>query len=156
MDLIEEFRGLLDCLNREGVAFALCGGLAMAVYAFPRATLDIDLLIPEEQLDKAKQAAIDAGFTLDAGLMTFKQGRSKIYRMTKITLDDPEPIMVDFLLVTPELHPAWETARRVSWQHGEIPVVSPEGLILLKELRGSGQDKDDIRHLRSFLGHEKA
>ncbi|XOF34874.1 MAG: hypothetical protein ACL93V_06190 [Candidatus Electrothrix sp. YB6] len=41
MDLFEEFAQLVNELNREKVDYALCGGLAMAVYAFPRATLDI-------------------------------------------------------------------------------------------------------------------
>ncbi len=35
----------------------------------------------------------------------------------------------------------------IEWEHGTVSVVSREGLITLKKLRGSGQDQDDIKHL---------
>jgi hypothetical protein len=38
--------------------------------------------------------------------------------------------------------------RRWPWELGNITVVSPEGLIALKSLRGSGRDQDDIKQLR--------
>jgi len=52
--------------KKEGIEYALCGGLAMAVYAFPRATLDIDILIKPETLEKAKDIAKRLGFSLTA------------------------------------------------------------------------------------------
>ena len=45
MDIVAELREITARLDREGIDYALCGGLVMAVYALPRATLDIDLLI---------------------------------------------------------------------------------------------------------------
>jgi hypothetical protein len=36
---------------------------------------------------------------------------------------------------------------RVRWERGEVWVVSRQGLVSLKRLRGSGQDQDDIRRL---------
>jgi hypothetical protein len=39
--------------DQECVEYALCGGLAMAVYAMPRATLDIDVLIQVDSLAQA-------------------------------------------------------------------------------------------------------
>ena len=44
-DLYEEFRKLIGSLDERQVEYALCGGLAMAVYDRPRTTVDIDLLI---------------------------------------------------------------------------------------------------------------
>lgn len=35
----------------------------------------------------------------------------------------------------------------MSWEHGEVPVVSRAGLVLMKRLRGTGRDLDDIRLL---------
>jgi len=40
MDLLEELKNLAAKLHSEGIEYALCGGLAMAIYAMPRATLD--------------------------------------------------------------------------------------------------------------------
>ena len=150
MDLMEELRGLMERLTKEGVDFALCGGLAMAIYARPRTTIDIDLLILEAGLEAAKRAAIGAGFTLDAGLMSFRQGKSRIHRMTKVVPDEAEPLMIDFLLVGPDLQEVWDTRRTVPWTFGTIPVVSREGLIRLKELRGSAQDRVDIDQLKAI------
>jgi hypothetical protein len=39
----------------------------------------------------------------------------------------------------------------VTWAFGNISVVSPEGLIALKLLRGSGRDQDDIKQLRGEI-----
>ena len=44
MDLIEELKKISEKFDRTGIEYALCGGLAIAVYAKPRATLDIEYL----------------------------------------------------------------------------------------------------------------
>ena len=40
MDLIHEMLTLIGELNKSGVQYALCGGLALGVHGFPRATQD--------------------------------------------------------------------------------------------------------------------
>ena len=67
MELFAEFSQLVKELNREQVDYALCGGLAMAVYAFPRATLDIDILIEPESLKRPRGLPSDLGLTLMSG-----------------------------------------------------------------------------------------
>ena len=42
----------------------------------------------------------------------------------------------------------------VEWDEGLLWVSSPEGLILLKSLRRSEQDKDDIEYLRSIIDED--
>ncbi len=151
MDLFEELTQLTSKFEKENIEYALCGGLAMAVYAFPRATIDIDILIEAKTLEKAKKTARDLGFTFDAGLMQFKDGAIQIYRLTKVRKDSSDSLILDMLLVTPEIKEAWETKQRLRWDQGELPVVSPEGLIQLKSFRQNGQDQDDIKHLRKFI-----
>ena len=46
------------------------------------------------------------------------------------------------------LQPVWEGREAMEWDFGKISVVSRDGLISLKSLRGSGLDQDDIKHLR--------
>ena len=48
IDLAEEFEAVISALAEHGIEYAVCGGLAMAIHGFPRATVDIDLLIPAE------------------------------------------------------------------------------------------------------------
>ena len=60
-------------------------------------------------------------------------------------------LVLDLLLVTPQVKQVWDDRRRLEWQEGMLSVVSPQGLITLKSMRNSGQDRDDIEHLRSIL-----
>ena len=150
MELFEEFSQLVSEFKKENVEYALCGGLAMAVYAFPRATLDIDILIKPATLEKAKNVAKKLGFTFDAGLMKFRNGDIQIYRLTKIAPDTNEPLMLDMLLLTPAIREVWDSKQILTWDNGDLPVVSPKGLIKLKLLRSSGQDQDDIKNLENI------
>ena len=154
MELFEEFSQLVKEFEKENIEYALCGGLAMAVYAFPRATLDIDILIEPETLQKTKSIATRLGFTLDAGLMKFSNNTIQIYRLTKICPDSSDTLMLDMLLLTPEIKEVWETKQMLSWDEGELPVVSPKGLIKLKSMRLSGQDQDDIKNLEDLIDED--
>lgn len=154
MNLLEELKDILSKLDAERVDYALCGGLAMAVYAFPRSTLDIDIMIARQDLEKVKVIAAGLGFTLDAGLMTFKDGKVQIHRLTKVEKDTGEPLVLDLLLVSEEIRAVWDSRKRVEWEQGDLSVVSPEGLIALKTMRKSGQDEDDIKRLRSIIGED--
>lgn len=151
MDLFDEFAYLSAKLQEEGIDYALCGGLAMAVYAFPRATLDIDIMVESETLEPVKELAHGLGFDLDAGLMEFAGGAVRIHRLTKIPPGSPDPLVLDIMLVTDAVRDAWESRRPVVWERGRLSVVSPAGLIQLKSMRQSGQDADDIEKLRSLL-----
>ena len=51
-------------LQEHGVAYALVGGLAVAVWGAPRATKDIDLLVRPESLAEAMAAVATCGFEL--------------------------------------------------------------------------------------------
>lgn len=148
LDLYEEFRLLTRALGEAEIDYALCGGLAMAVYSIPRATVDIDLMIEPGSLDRVKEAAGNLGFTMEAKPMTFAGGRVEIQRLTKLDPDSEDVLMLDLVLVTPATRGAWQTRTRVAWGGGELTVVSREGLIELKSIRGSAVDREDISRLR--------
>jgi hypothetical protein len=150
MDILEELKAVTGALDRESIDYALCGGLAMAVYDLPRATLDIDLLIRFDSLFRARRAVEPLGFTLSGAPMEFHGGKVHIYRLVKIESGTGEELVLDLLLVTPEITSAWETRREVEWEGRSLKVISPQGLILLKSFRRSGKDQDDIEHLKSI------
>ena len=154
MDLFDELKRLITRLNEEKIEYALCGGLAMAVYALPRATLDIDLLIESSSLDKTRLAVHGLGFTLSAMPMEFHGGKVHIQRVSKIESSTGETLVLNLLIVTPDIKQAWESRTKVEWEGGILSVVSPEGLILLKSFRRSGQDQDDIEYLRSIIDED--
>lgn len=150
MDLLEELKRLTAKLDRNGIDYALCGGLAIAIYAKPRATLGIDMMIDPNFLSETKRAVQELGFGLASAPMEFQNGAVIIHRLTKIDEISGEHLILDLLLVTPETKEAWDGRITVEWAEGQLNVVSPQGLILLKSLRNSGQDKDDIEYLRSL------
>lgn len=147
LDIYEELLELISELERENISYALCGGLALAVYDVIRATVDIDLLILTQDLDKALATAQKLGFDFLAIPMVFSQGKVQIHRASKVDPETDFPLSIDFLLVTEELREVWTARRRIELEGRKAWVVSRDGLIQLKMLRGSAQDMDDIQIL---------
>lgn len=150
LDLYEELVGLVDALDARGVDYALCGGLAMAVWAFPRATVDIDILVHPDALPDAELVAESVGYSIRARPMVFADGAIRIHRISKIDPDGGDVLMLDMMLVTGAIDDVWRSRVRVEWEHGAISVVSREGLVKLKTFRGSRIDEDDIERLREI------
>jgi hypothetical protein len=71
--LVEELRELIAAFDENNVEYALCGGLAMAAHGFVRATLDIDLLIRTESLEKAYKIGREKGFDIRGLDISFKE-----------------------------------------------------------------------------------
>ena len=148
LDLFEEFQKLVNTFERQAIEYALCGGMAMAVHGSPRATIDIDLMILSDSLDAALTVAQDLGYTIRGKDLSFANGAIEIRRISKIDTAG-DLLSLDFLLVTPEILAVWNSRIEAAWEGGKLSVVSRAGLIELKQLRGSGQDLDDIKNLRT-------
>jgi hypothetical protein len=68
-----------------------------------------------------------------------------MHRLTKIIPDDPEVLVLDVIEVQPGATSlAWQTRGSTEWEGHPVTVVSRDGLISLKRLRGSPQDIADI------------
>jgi hypothetical protein len=147
IDLAEEFQAVISALAEHAIEYAVCGGLAMAIHGLPRATVDIDLLIPPEDEERVYAAVEPLGFRIRATPMHFDQGRMEIRRVSKF---DPagDTLMLDLLLVTSVFEDVWRDRMKIESEFGLISVVSREGLIELKSGRMSGVDQDDIKRLR--------
>jgi hypothetical protein len=154
LDLLQEFRSLLDAFERAGVECAVCGGLAVAIHARPRATQDVDLLVADADLERAKEVARRLGYVIEAGPLLLRPGVVEIHRLSKPDPESGDLLSLDLMRVTPPLAEIWQGRVRVAWEHGVIPVVSRSGLIALKRLRASGQDLDDIRLLEGDVGED--
>ncbi|MDO8957011.1 MAG: hypothetical protein Q7W38_09245 [Deltaproteobacteria bacterium] len=148
LDLYEELKAVIAKLNEAQIDYALCGGLALAIHGIPRATVDIDILIQKESLEKVQILTRGLGYIIKAEPMSFAQEAVEIHRVSKIDPEGRDLLSIDFLLVTSAIKPIWENRQKVEWEEGKLWVVSREGLIRLKSLRGSGQDLDDIQKLK--------
>ena len=148
LDLYEELKTLVSRLNTAKAEYALCGGLALAVYGIPRATVDIDIMVQRAKLEEVHNLVRELGYIMKARPMTFAQEAIEIHRVSKIDPESGDLFSLDFLLVTPEIDSVWRSRREVEWEDGKLWLVSREGLITLKSLRGSGQDLVDIQRLK--------
>jgi hypothetical protein len=147
LNLIDELRRLRDALEASRVEYGLCGGLAMAVHGYPRATIDIDLIVRDDDVERVLSIAEGIGFQIRALPMRFSGGKLRIRRITKLDASDGSALMLDLLILGEELEHVWDDLQRLRWEGSEISVVSREGLIALKRLRSSAQDLADIERL---------
>ena len=147
LDLYEELRSLIAALDKHQIDYALCGGIAMAIYDRPRATVDIDLLIVAASLDEVIEVAKALEYTVRGLDMTFANDTIEIRRVSKIDQETGFLLSLDMLLVTPQIQQIWDSRVRANWEDGKLSVVSREGLIALKKLSGRPQDLADISAL---------
>lgn len=143
-DLYDELRKLIAALEVHKIEYALCGGLAMAVYDHARATVDIDLLILADSLDGVFLVASELGYDIRRLDMTFSNEAIEIRRVSKIDKASGQVLSLDLLLVTPKIENVWTTRVEADWEDGRLSVVSRAGLITLKRFRNSDQDLVDI------------
>lgn len=146
--LLDELSQLISALDENGIEYAVCGGLAMAIHGFVRATLDIDILIQVESLEKAYEIAAENGFDIRGLDISFKERAVEIRRVSKID-DTGEVLSLDLLLVTPQVEDVWETREEIGFLGNKLSVVSREGLIKMKILAGRPQDLADIERLEN-------
>jgi hypothetical protein len=150
LDLIAELAGLLDALDAANVEHALCGGLAVAVHGHPRATMDIDLLVPASALASAMAVARQRGFDLPARKMTFGLAVGaprEVQRVSKLDPDSGALLSLDLLVVGPTLDEVWAGRIVAAWGERRVSVVSREGLAIMKRLAGRPQDLADLAAL---------
>jgi len=148
VNLIEELLGIVEGLERGGVEYAVCGGIAVAIHGHPRFTKDIDLLVQRTDLERIRRIARQRGFDLEGLPMQFGTGgenEREIHRLTKAM--GPDTLTLDLLLVGPALAASWQTRQRADWRGRELWVVSREGLLQMKRISGRVQDIADIQAL---------
>jgi hypothetical protein len=143
-DPYAELKAVVRRLEADGIAYALCGALALAVHGAPRATNDIDVLARPADLDRVIAIARGLGFTHTALPMTFADG-TRMRRFTKIV--DGRALMLDVLLVHEALEPVFQDRARLVWDGEPLQVVTRDGLIVLKTTAGRPQDLVDIQRL---------
>jgi hypothetical protein len=148
LDLEHELKLVLEALAGEHVPHALCGGLALAVHGHPRATRDIDLLVPAGSVPLALDALARAGFSLRAGpipLGARSANPQRLFRATKVV--GASHLAVDLLEVSPSYAGAWDGRQAVQWKGQPLSVVSRAGLIEMKRLSTRLKDQSDLERL---------
>lgn len=156
MNLVDELRSVVARLEQAGVDYALCGGVAVTIHGFVRATRDIDLLVAEQDVERILELLRPEGWRFPAIPMTFDRGTPKervVQRVSKI--QGEQVLVLDLLVVGPAFRSAWEGRERIELADGGLWVVSRRGLAEMKRLAGRSQDLADLEHLeREAAGEE--
>ncbi|HEY0427364.1 MAG TPA: nucleotidyltransferase family protein [Pyrinomonadaceae bacterium] len=146
--LLDELLQLISAFEENEIEYAVCGGLSLAIHGFARATLDIDILIQPESLEKAFKVGAENGFDIHGLDISLKERVVEIRRVSKID-SNGEVLSLDLLLVTPQVQDVWETREKIDFIGKKLLVVSREGLIKMKRLAGRPQDLADISRLEN-------
>src|SRR5207302_8979071 len=101
IDLYQQLGAITRAFEKAGVEYALCGGLARAIYGFPGATLDIDFLLPDEGLPAARRTAALLGYTLPASPLNFAKGKTRSEGAAKVELEPHDALTRDELRLRP-------------------------------------------------------
>ena len=149
LDPVTELEAVIDAFDAAGIAYALCGGLALAVHGHPRATMDIDMLVRAEELPAAVAAAATAGFDVPGRTMTFGLAAGKPRQIKRVFKLDPDgsTLVLDLLVVNDELEPVWDTRETRAADARRLVVVSRSGLTIMKRIAGRPQDLADLAKL---------
>ena len=146
MNVFEEFRQLVMELEKHEVRYALVGGVAMAFYAEPRFTRDIDILVDFEDYQKAKTVLEKDGYFESAAPWTFRNVAIELHRFLKVTPEDE--MMIDILVAKDEnVRRIIQDAVQAESEEGKVRLANKKDLVWLKRSRGSKQDQADIETL---------
>lgn len=143
-DIEAELGAIATALNQQGIEYAVCGGVALAVHGHPRATKDIDVIVAETSVERARATLRALGYTLEAAPMRFSSG-IEVRRVSRV--ESGELFTVDLLVITPAIEEVWRGRQVVMWRELPLGVVSRDGLIRMKRLAGRPQDLADLAAL---------
>jgi hypothetical protein len=145
LDLYEELIAVTRALDASAVNYALCGGIAVGIHGAPRFTKDIDLLVPQEDVERAKGVAKACGFRAESLPMRFAATDTTMHRVIK--LSGADLLMLDLLLVTEATRLAFDSRERLSFGSASAWVLGRQALIAMKIGAGRPQDLLDVARL---------
>jgi hypothetical protein len=143
----EKVRWLFEQLNEHGIRYALVGGLAVAHYAIPRMTQDVDILVLQE----------DAGKLLQLLRPYYARGTAQVMFFL---IDETR---LDVLIATLRYQRAAVlNAQEGTYEGVPVKVINPRDLVLMKLLAAwerpsevdREQDRVDIMRILSAFGHQ--
>jgi len=136
--LLEALRLVVHFLEREGIPFVVVGGLANAVWGEPRATRDIDLKVFIGERTAREFAALVAS---EFRLITHTPPLPPLI----VSAEVMEGVTADFLIAVPGYEDEiLARARRIPFADMELPVCSPEDLIIQKVIADRTKDWADV------------
>ncbi len=129
----EAIKAVAEIAKENGVDWALVGGLAMALYGSDRTTKDIDI-IADKLLPLENQGLLRQG------------GERYLIKTNK------KAVAVDWIIRKDEFKKLFQVALDEAVKVGDVPILTPEWLVILKFIAGRFKDQEDAVFLLSRNG----
>jgi hypothetical protein len=164
MDL---FRRLFESLNKGGVDYLVCGGIAVNLYGIERATADIDLAVRldaknlEAFVKVVRQLGLKPKMPVKIEEIIIADNRKNWLKDTGMTVfslyDEKNPFFLLDILTEDQFDFQSVYQRRHEIMLGDIciPLTPIDVLITMKEKTGRLQDKADVFYLKKIMGEWK-
>jgi len=145
MQAEKDYEDILKLFNKNKVRYCVIGAYAVAFYARPRYTKDMDILV-EPDIENGKRiikALSDFGFeSLNLSPEDFiKKGR--------IIQLGYEPVRIDIITSIPraDFKKLWKNKKRAKYGNEKVFFIGLRDLIKIKKISGRSQDEIDIKIL---------
>ena len=125
IDIVRQIAGEND------IDWAVCGGIAMAIYGSPRLTKDVDI-IASKRLPLEKERIIGH----------LKQGGEHF-----IVETETRKVPIDWILRNDDFKAFYQAALKDAVMIDGIPILTPEWLVILKFIAGRFKDQEDAVYL---------
>jgi hypothetical protein len=145
--LIQSLKEVCSFLDEAAVEYMLVGGLAVGIWAEPRATVDIDFLVSirindVEDLKKRLTESNRFVFIHDKPMVFGKVS------FLRATLKSNPDVSLDFLFVDDVFkNEALKRKKAIQLADFSVNISTPEDLIILKLVSGREQDRLDARKI---------
>ena len=135
----QTLRALVERLDAEGIPYAILGGMALNIHGFIRETVDVDVLMSRESLDRFHERLVGRGYVpaFPGARKSFRDAETGV-RIDVITAGDFPGDGLPKEIAFPE-------PSRVGVDRGGIRVIPLEGLLELK--LASGLSAEHRRHV---------
>lgn len=144
---------LVEKLNQANLSYAVCGGIAVTLHGFVRATDDIDLMALPFDISNIKKIARSVGFRVqNPEPLIFGKGTPRettIHRVSKRHGDDS--LLLDIPEVNEFNRNAW-TSRRAHKLDGMVVwAIGRNALLAMKRQSARPKDLIDLQGLEGQL-----
>ena len=130
-DALEAINIIRQMAFKNEIDWAVCGGIAMAIYGSPRLTKYVDI-IASKRLPLDKERIIGH----------LKQGGEHFIVETK-----NREVPIDWILRNDDFKAFYHEALKDAVMIDEIPILTPEWLVILKFIAGRFKDQEDAVYL---------
>ena len=145
MDISSDYKDLFKTLNRHKVKYLVIGAYAVAFYAEPRYTKDVDIWASNDttNIERLYKALIDFGAPLKGVSAADFANKKMIYQI------GVAPVRIDILMGVSgmKFENAWQNRKRTFYGGISINILGIEELIYSKKKTGREHDISDMKKL---------